>query len=179
MLCGMENYTIVRSRRRTVALEVTRDARVLVRAPQRMPETRIAAFVRAHEDWLAAHLEAQRRRLEAAPPPTAEELAALRAEARRILPPKVAYYARLMGVTPTHITITAARTRFGSCSAKNALSFSCLLLRYPEEAVDLVVVHELAHIRHHNHGPEFYALLGQVLPDHRERKELLREPPVR
>lgn len=46
----------------------------------------------------------------------------------------------------------------------------------PEEAIDLVVVHELCHIRHHDHSPAFYALLASVLPDHRERRKLLRMP---
>ena len=47
-------------------------------------------------------------------------------------------------------------------------------MRCPEEAVELVVVHELCHIREKNHGPRFYALLEQYLPDYRERKNLLR-----
>ena len=78
-----------------------------------------------------------------------------------------------MGVTPAGIKITAARKRYGSCSGKNSLCFSCFLMRCPEEAVDLVVVHELCHILEKNHGPRCYALLERVLPDYRERKKLL------
>ena len=48
-------------------------------------------------------------------------------------------------------------------------------MQYPDEAIDLVVVHELCHIAHHDHGPGFYALLGSILPDHRERMKLLKE----
>ena len=79
-----------------------------------------------------------------------------------------------MGVEPTGIKITAARTRYGSCSGKNSLCFSCFLMNCPEEAIDLVVVHELCHIRVKNHGPQFYALLAQVLPDYRQRREGLK-----
>ena len=60
------------------------------------------------------------------------------------LPPKIEHYAALMGVHPTRVTITGARTRFGSCSGRNAISFSWRLMQYPEEAIDYVVVHELA-----------------------------------
>lgn len=74
--------------------------------------------------------------------------------------------------------ITAARTRYGSCSGKNSLSFSCFLVNYPDQAIDLVVVHELCHIRVKNHGPAFYALLEQYLPDYRERRQLLRSPGI-
>ena len=58
----MSAYELIRSRRRTLALEITRDCRVLVRAPLRASKTRIDEFVAAHEDWIALHLERQRRR---------------------------------------------------------------------------------------------------------------------
>ena len=79
-----------------------------------------------------------------------------------------------MGVTPTGLKITTARKRWGSCSGKNSLCFSCFLMDRPEAAIDLVVVHELCHIQVKNHGPAFYALLERYLPDWRERKQLLR-----
>ena len=78
-----------------------------------------------------------------------------------------------MGVTPTGFKVTTARKRYGSCSGRNTLCFSCFLMEYPEEAIDLVVVHELCHIQEKNHGPAFYALLARYLPDHKERKKLL------
>jgi len=174
----MYDYELKRSRRRTVALEITKDGRVVLRAPERMPKRAIEEFAAAHESWVERHLSRLRER-PAPPPPTAEEIAALKARAKAVLPRRVAYYSRLMGVTPAGITITTARTRYGSCSARNRLSFSCFLMRSPEEAVDLVVVHELCHIRHKNHGPGFYAELAAVLPDHRERKKRLAPLPLK
>jgi Predicted metal-dependent hydrolase len=173
----MEDYTICRSRRRSVALEITRDCRVVVRAPMHCSRAVIDGFVGRHADWITQNLERQRlRQLTAPPAPSPAEIAALKARAREVLPPKVRRYGAIMGLSPAGVRITAARTRFGSCSGKNALCFSCFLMNYPEEAIDLVVVHELCHIRVKNHGPAFYALLGSVLPDYRERKALLREP---
>ena len=58
-------------------------------------------------------------------------------------------------------------------SGKNSLCFSCFLGECPPEAVELVVVHELCHIVHKNHGAKFYALLESILPDWRQRKGLL------
>ena len=170
---------MIRSRRRTVALEITRECKVRVRAPLRMPQAAIDDFVASHQSWLEEHLTRQRTRMAAAPPPpTPEELRALKARAREILPPKVAYYSRLLGLFPTGVKITAARTRYGSCSGKNSLCFSCFLVDSPEPAIDLVVVHELCHIRYKNHGPAFYALLSSVFPDYRERQKLLTMSPV-
>lgn len=166
---------IIRSRRKTVSLEIRPDLSVVVRAPARMPEAEVRAFLERHQVWLERHLAQMRVRRERHPEPTAQEAEALIRRAESVLPGKVAAYAAEMGVSPTGITITGARTRFGSCSPKNRLCFSWRLMTYPEEAIDYVVVHELAHIRHKNHGPAFHAFVASVLPDHLERRKLLRE----
>ena len=171
----MERYELIRSRRKTLALEITKDCRVVVRAPLRMSEKRIQAFVESHGDWITRHLERRRERAASLPPPpTEEEIEALKARARAELPPKITFWSGKMGVVPTGFRVTTAKKRYGSCSAKNSLCFSCFLMRCPPEAVELVVVHELCHIREKNHGPRFYTLLAQHLPDWRERKKLLR-----
>lgn len=99
---------------------------------------------------------------------------ALRRRAKAELPPRVAYYSQILGVTPTGIKITSAKKRFGSCNGKNSICFSLYLMQYPQAAIDYVVVHELCHIRHHDHSPAFYRLVESVLPDYKERERLLR-----
>ena len=79
-------------------------------------------------------------------------------------------------LTPKSVKITSAKKRFGSCSPQNGLCFSLYLMTYPDEAVDYVVVHELAHIRYHNHSPAFHALVGRYLPDQTKPRALLRAP---
>ena len=104
-----------------------------------------------------------------------EEEQALRRLAAEVIPQRVAVWGRQMGLTPTGVKITSAKKRFGSCSGRNSLCFSWRLMQYPAEAVDYVVVHELAHIRHHNHGAAFWALVEHTLPDYRARQALLRD----
>ncbi len=170
----MEEYDLIRSRRRTLALEITEDCRIVVRAPNTLSRSRIDAYVERHSAWIKQHLEIQRRRAAARPPaPTEAEVVMLKVKAQEVLPPKIAYWSQKMGVTPTGFRVTTARKRYGSCSGKNSLCFSCFLMSYPDAAIDLVVVHELCHIREKNHGPAFYALLAQYLPDYKERKKLL------
>jgi len=168
------DYTVIRSSRRTMALEITREARVVVRAPRRVSAAEIERFVAAHQDWIETHLSKRQAYLESHPPLTDGEIEALRATAKAYLPGKVAYWAERMGVKPTGLRITSARTRFGSCSGKNSLSFSLYLMQHPAEAVDYVVVHELAHILHKNHSPAFYAEVAKYMPDYRQRQALLR-----
>ena len=172
----MANYELIRSKRRTLGLEITADLRVVVRAPLRCSVREIERFVAAHEGWIARHLVAQRERAERAATRqvTPQEEERLRALAAEDIPRRVAYYSAQMGLVPTSVRITGAQKRFGSCSGKNGLCFSWRLMQYPPEAIDYVVVHELAHIRHHNHSAAFHALVAQYLPDHRERRALLR-----
>lgn len=170
----MTAYTVVRSRRRTLALEITRDGRVVVRAPLCAGEADIRRFVDSHQRWVETHLRRRLAELAAHPEPTEAQAALWRQQAKELLPPLVERWAEVMGVTPAGITITGARTRYGSCSGKNRLSFSLYLMGCPWEAVEYVVVHELAHIRHHDHSPAFYEEVARYLPDWKRRRELLR-----
>lgn len=168
-------YQLLRSARKTLSLEIRHDGRLVVRAPLRTTKRQIDEFIANHEAWIASNLEKQRLRREARPEPSDQEREALVRLAMERLPGRVAHFAAIMGLYPAGITITGARTRFGSCSGKNRICFSWRLMQYPEEAVDYVVVHELAHIRHKNHSPAFYACVEQVLPDWRERRQMLKD----
>lgn len=171
----MTDYTLIRAKRRTMSLQLDRDGRAVVRAPYGVKKEFIDRFVAEHEDWLTRAREKQQNRRLAHPEPTDEERKALLAQAREYLPMRVDYWSGIMGLTPTGLKITSARTRFGSCSGRSSLCFSWRLMQYPREAIDYVVVHELAHIRHHDHSPAFYALIERYMPDWRERMKLLKE----
>ena len=165
-------YPVIRSDRRTVCIEISRAGTVKVRAPRKMSDREVEAFVVAKTPWIKKHLASLPV---ARPEPTKEEIERLRRRAKEELPPRVEFFAALMGLTPTSVKITAARKRFGSCSSKNGLCFSLFLMQYPPEAIDYVIVHELAHIKHKNHSPAFHALIAQYLPDHRARRAMLKE----
>ena len=171
----MTDYTLIRARRRTMSLQLDREGKAVVRAPYGVKKEFIDRFVAEHEGWLARAREKQQNRRLAHPEPTDEERKALLAQAREYLPMRVDYWSGIMGLTPTGLKITSARTRFGSCSGKNSICFSWRLMLYPPEAIDYVIVHELAHIRHHDHSPAFYALIAQYLPDWKARMKLLKE----
>ena len=106
----MRPYEVRRSARRTMALELTREGRLLVRAPRLTPEAVIRRFVAEHEEWIAAAEARLAARQAAHPEPTEEQRKAMIRRAKEILPPKVAHYAALLGVTPTGLTVTSARS---------------------------------------------------------------------
>lgn len=168
----MTDYTLIRSSRRTLALEVDKDGNVTVRAPQRMRRAEIDRFVAAKAAWIASAKMRQARRTE-----TRDESAdadTLRARAEAELPPRLAAWAEIMGLEPASVRITSAEKRLGSCSADGRICLSFHLLRWPEAVVDYVLVHELAHMRHHDHSAAFYAEIERWLPDYRAALALLR-----
>jgi len=169
------DFEIIRSERRTLSLEITSEAQLVVRAPKRCPAAYIRSFVESKEGWIEKHMEKQRLRAEQRKELSAEDIADLVIRAKKELPPLVEKYAAIMELTPTGVKITRAEKRFGSCSSKNRLCFSCRLMLYPQEAKEYVVVHELSHLVHRNHGKAFYALIQSVLPDYKERNALLKK----
>lgn len=173
----MVDYTLIRSSRRTLGLEITADLQIVVRAPRRCSKRQIADFVARHEEWIREHLAIQQRRADAraARAVTPEQEAELRRLAKEYIPQRVAHYAPLVGVTPMGVKITSAQKRFGSCSGKNSLCFSWRLMQYPPAAIDYVVVHELCHIHHHDHSAAFWAAVAAVMPDYKQRQALLRD----
>lgn len=98
----------------------------------------------------------------------------LRAEARRVLTARVAALAPAMGVSPTGISVRDQRSRWGSASRAGSLSFSWRLVLAPPFVLDAVVVHELAHLRHADHGPRFWALARTHAPRTDEARRWLR-----
>mgnify|MGYP000899606766 CR=1 FL=1 len=102
----MTDYTLVRSRRRTLSMELKRDGTVVVHAPLRLGVEKIDAFVAAHEAWLARARTRQAERLAAHPEPTEAEREALLARARSELPQRVAHWSCVTGLVPTGVKIT-------------------------------------------------------------------------
>ena len=168
------DYELIRSDRKTLGLQV-KDGRVIVRAPRIVTLQQIERFVREHEDWIQNALSRQAAKQAAHPEPTAAERAELIRRAKEILPQRTAYWSQRMGLYPTQIRITSAQRRFGSCSSEGHICYSWRLMQYPPEAIDYVVVHELAHLKHMNHSPAFHALVTKYLPDHKARRALLKK----
>lgn len=215
----IQNYEIIKSKRKTLSLQITKDARLVVRAPMRVSKAQIIDFVDSHAAWIEKHM----RRIEtehtkkqefsfidgetvyflgeektirtdafvrdvliidgemlipAKIPHEDREKAVstyLSRQAKLLIPKRAAAFAPRVGAEPEAVTITSARTRWGSCSGNNRVSFSFRLMMMPAAQIDYVVVHELAHILEHNHSDKFYAHIARVLPDYRQRQSGLKE----
>lgn len=169
------DYTLIRSARKTMAIQVKTDGSVVVRAPLRLSEKRIRAFIESKEEWIQNTVERVLEKKESVPQISDEERREGIQKAMEIIPQRAAYFAKRMGVSYGRITIREQKTRWGSCSAKGNLNFNWKLVRMPEEALDYVVVHELAHRKEMNHSARFWAIVEAELPDYKERRKMLKE----
>ncbi len=168
------NVEIIRSKRKTVAIQVTDNMQVVVRVPQKYPDGQIRKLIADNSEWIEKSLIRIQTKKENYPEPTKEEAKALREKAENIIPEKVKYFSKITGLSPSGIKITDAKKRFGSCSGKNSLCFSLRLMQYSEQCIDYVVLHEIAHIKYHNHGKEFYEFIKKFMPDYKEHEKLLK-----
>lgn len=172
-------YELIRSKRKTLAIEIKSDGRVVVRAPMRMPKRDIERFLSEKSDWIRksrAKVLAKQAQEQADPISalTDTQLRNLKKRASVVIPERVAHFAPLVGVDYGNITIRSQKTRWGSCSSKGNLNFNCLLLLAPPEVLDYVVVHELCHRKHMNHSPRFWAEVARVMPDYKTHVKWLR-----
>lgn len=182
---------IIRSKRKTLGLEVRYDGSVTARVPMRASRKIIENFIQEHEGWIIRKRQEwslagtskennkdRQKGLNAVDPSKvlpAVETREGKAKIRHQIEEKVFYYAKLMGVTYNRITMRNQKTRWGSCSSQGNLNFNNRLLFVPEELVDYVVVHELAHRKEMNHSRAFWNVVGTYLPDYKERRAKLRE----
>ena len=143
-------------------------------APKRLSNKDAEKIIKKHEEWINKKLLEQQKRQEEKVELSEPEIARLKVEARAYFQAKIVMYSKIMNLKYGRITITSARTRFGSCSSKGNISFSYRLMLYPEAAREYVVVHELAHLREMNHSKKFYAIVENVLPDYKERRRMLK-----
>lgn len=169
--------TIIRSNRRTLSIQL-KHGEIIARAPLKMKDKDIYSFIESKKAWIEknlAKLDQRQRAVNQTKPLTKEEIDALTRKAKEIIPERVKYYAPQIGVTYNRITIRCQKTRWGSCSSKGNLNFNCLLMLFPLEIIDSIVVHELCHRKHMNHSPEFYAEIERVFPEYKKCHKWLKD----
>ena len=175
----MTELRIVRSRRKTLALQVLPTGEIVARAPLRLPERDIHAFAEQHAAWLEAAVARARagsRAAQRAGILSETELQRLRTAARADLTERVTRLAARMGVDFAGITIRAQRTRWGSCTPKTgAIRINLQLVRRPVACLDYVVVHELTHLLIPGHGPQFRQAIDRFYPSWKEVRLLLNQ----
>lgn len=176
---GEIRISVIRSARKSLGLEVRDANTVLARIPTRVSDRELKAFVENHRSWILEKTEVmaereEKRKSTPAPPP--ELLSKTdRMKIQLKIGKRVRHYCEAMGVTVGYVTVKNQKTRWGSCSAKGNVNFNYQLAFLPDELLDYVVIHELAHRSHMNHSRAFWAEVEKYCPDYLERREQLKE----
>ena len=170
---------VIRSARKTIGLQVKEDGEVLLRIPNRLSARALQDFLNREQSWIWQKAEQMQSRIKQREATGATPVGQLsREELEKIkekIGSRVRYYSKIMGVTVGRITIRNQKTRWGSCSSKGNLNFNYQLYYLPEELLDYVVIHELAHRRHMNHSADFWAEVEKYCPDYKIYRKQLNE----
>lgn len=167
------DYRIIRSNRKTIALQIKPDGQLEVRCPRKMTEDAVRRFVESKASWIEKHLSQLPPQTE--PKFTPAEIQQLRKQTEELVRRRLSYYAGMVGVEYNRVTVRCQRTRWGSCSGKGNLNFNCLLALAPPQVLDYVVVHELCHRKHLNHAKPFWEEVARVLPDYKQSRAWLKQ----
>lgn len=168
-----KNYKVIRSRRKTLSLSINQDLEVTIKSPLYCPNWVINDFYEKNKKWIEKRITQESNKI-LLPQVLDEDIPAIKKEAYEILSSRTKYYSQLMGLEPSYVKISSAKKRFGSCNGKNGITYSYRLIFYPKKAIDYVIIHELAHIKHKNHQKEFYQLIKKYMPDYKEAEALLK-----
>ena len=95
-------------------------------------------------------------------------------EILKYLPDLVQEYSIKMNLIPTSISYRKNKRTWGSCNYKNGLNFNILLMKFPIELMEYVIIHELAHIQHKNHSKNFWDLVESYCPDYKKREKIFK-----
>jgi len=100
-------------------------------------------------------------------------------EANKIILQKVEYFKKILMAEPAQIKIKEQKRRWGSCSSRGNIYFNWRIIMAPDQVIDYIVVHEIAHLIHRNHSPIFYRLIESIMPDYKTRKKWLKDFGIR
>ncbi len=167
---------VIRSpRRKTSQLTMEPDGVLTVRVPSWMPDEEVRRLVAKNRQWIEEKQAEVAKKRDTQIRITDQMRRDGVEKALKIIPERVAFYARQMGCEGRYhrITIREQKTRWGSCSSQGNLNFNWKLVLMPQEVLDYVVVHELAHLYEMNHSPRFWSVVERVLPDYKRRRDLL------
>ena len=153
---------------------------VLVTAPRLMSEERILAFVEEKAEWIRVHQKRMQERGAKGGALQEKETRTVSEEQKAWLKERISFYAQkwepVMGVHCVRWTIRDMTSRWGSCSVqKHTIRINLQLAHKPEECLEYVIVHELAHLLEPSHNKRFHAYMKQFLPDYKEREKVLKE----
>ena len=153
------------ARSRSISIRVHPVKGVRVSVPRIVPFAAAVAFYKMKRNWVLEVMARQRERFKDVQVASPDEVEALRRKAKSELPSRLAELAGRYGFVYNRVVIKHNATNWGSCSSKNNINLNLNIVRLPKVLQDYILLHELCHLRHHDHGHAFHLLLEHLLTD--------------
>lgn len=153
------------ARARRISLRVHPAKGVSITVPYMVPYMAAEAFFKLKRQWVIETMVRQKDKFKDVQPVSRDEIEQLRKKAKAELPSRLAELASKYGFAYNKVTIKHNATNWGSCSTRNNINLNLNIVRLPEALQDYILLHELCHLRHHDHGHGFHLLLEHVLTD--------------
>lgn len=153
------------TRSRSISIRVHPVKGVSVSVPYIVPYSVAQAFFHTRRQWILETMARQKEKYKDVPQASPQEVEALRRQAKAVLPPRLAELAKRYGFVYKRVTIKHNASNWGSCSTLGNINLNLNVVRLPKILQDYVLLHELCHLRHQDHGHAFHLLLEHVLTD--------------
>ena len=150
---------------RRVSLRVHPVKGVTVTVPYIVPYMAAEVFFRLKRSWVIDTIARQKEKYKDVKIASDQEVEQLRRKAKMVLPPRLSELAVRYGFAYNNVTIKHNATNWGSCSTRNNINLNLNIVRLPGVLQDYILLHELCHLRHHDHGHGFHLLLEHVVTD--------------
>ena len=156
-------YKIKYSKIKNIYIQI-KDGRVIVKAPRRVSKKEIEKILEQKSEWIQKAVEKETKKQEKKPLYTKEEF-------KEIVEKNASELVKQTGLVPNKITIKKIKYAWGSCSNKKNITINLELIKYSEQAIRYVILHEICHIKYMNHSKDFWNLVEKYMPDYKQVKK--------
>lgn len=159
----MQEYEIKYSKIKNIYIQI-KNGKIIIKAPKKVSKKEIEKIVEQKTEWIQKTIEKENKKQEKKPKYTKEEF-------KKIIEKNSTELIQKTGLKPNKITIKQIKYAWGSCSSKKNITINLELIKYSEQAIKYVILHELCHIKHMNHSKEFWNLVEKYMPDYKQIKK--------
>ena len=156
-------YEIKYSKIKNIYIQI-KNGKIIIKAPKRVSKKEIEKIVEQKSEWIQKAVEKETKKQEKKPLYTKEEF-------KEIVEKNANELIKQTALVPNKITIKKIKYAWGSCSSKKNITINLKLIKYSEQAIRYVILHEFCHIKYMNHSKDFWNLVKKYMPDYKQVKK--------
>lgn len=156
-------YEIKYSKIKNIYIQI-KDGKVIVKAPRRVTKKEIEKILEQKSEWIQKTTEKETKKQE-------KKILYTKEEFKEIVEKHSNELIKQTGLMPNKITIKQIKYAWGSCSSKKNITINLELIKYSEQAIRYVILHEFCHIKYMNHSKDFWNLVEKYMPDYKQVKK--------